>query len=256
MRKETCFYMLPVLMAAIFLPSCSARIAGAVKEDGSAEFTLGASLENRMTTLIRSLSALSGSSAGLSAGLSAGTSAGTSALPETPVIDGPAIGASMAAAPGIAGAALRNTGPAAVAGEILISRIEDFLSLPESGGAERFITYTSSPGRLTVSLNRNSGPRIIALISPEVNDYLSALMAPVATGERLAKTEYLNLVASVYGRAVADEIAAARIYASVDFPGPLRTVRGGTFSGRRAEFAVPLLDLLVLENPLEYEVRW
>jgi hypothetical protein len=197
-----------------------------------------------MTALIRSLSALGGSSAG------------ASALPERPVIDGPAIGASMAAAPGIARVSLRNTGPAAVEGEILISRIDDFLSQPENRGAERFITYTPSPGRLTLSLDRNSGPRIIALVSPEVKDYLSALMAPVATGEKLSGTEYLNLVASVYGRAAADEIAAARIYASVDFPGPLQAVRGGSFSGRRAEFAVPLLDLLVLENPLEYEARW
>jgi hypothetical protein len=96
----------------------------------------------------------------------------------------------------------------------------------------------------------------MALISPEVSDYLSAFMAPVVTGEELSKAEYLDLVSSLYGRALADEIAAARIYASVDFPGPLQSVRGGNFSGRRAEFTVPLIDLLVLENRLEYEVRW
>jgi hypothetical protein len=241
MKKKIYPPLLPLLVMVIFLPSCSARIAGAVKEDGSAEFTLQASLERGMTALIRSLSALSGPSA---------------ASRDAPLINGPAIGASMSAAPGIASVSLKNSGPAAIEGDIRISRIDDFLKQPENWGGEQFITYTPSPGRLTLTLDRNAGPRIIALLSEEVTDYLSVLMAPVVTGEGLSKGEYLDLVASIYGRAVADEIAASRIYAAVDFPGPLRSVRGGTFSGRRAEFAVPLIDLLVLEAPLEYEARW
>jgi hypothetical protein len=241
MKKKIYLPLLPLLAAVIFLPSCSARIEGTLKEDGSAEFTLQASLEKGMTALIRSLSALSGPAA---------------ASREAPLINGPAIGASMSAAPGIASVSLNNSGPAAIEGDIRVSRIDDFLKQPESWDGKQFITYTPSPGRLTLTLDRNAGPRIIALLSEEVTDYLSVLMAPVVTGERLSKGEYLDLVASIYGRAVADEIAASRIHARVDFPGPLRSVRGGTFSGRRAEFAVPLIDLLVLEVPLEYEVRW
>jgi hypothetical protein len=55
---------------------------------------------------------------------------------------------------------------------------------------------------------------------------------------------------------VADEIAAAKIRAFIDFPGPINAVKGGTYTGRRAVFEVPLLDLLVLETPLNYEIRW
>jgi hypothetical protein len=162
----------------------------------------------------------------------------------------------MSAAPGIAAVSLNNSGPAGIEGEIRISRIDDFLKGPEIRSGEQFITYTPSPGRLTLTLDRDAGPRIVALLSAEVKDYLSVLMAPVVTGEVLSQGEYLDLVASVYGRAVAEEIAASRIHATVDFPGPLQSVRGGTFSGRRAEFTIPLIDLLVLENPLEYEARW
>ena len=32
--------------------------------------------------------------------------------------------------------------------------------------------------------------------------------------------------------------------------------KGGAFSGRKAEFEIPLIDLLVLEAPLSYEVTW
>jgi hypothetical protein len=81
-------------------------------------------------------------------------------------------------------------------------------------------------------------------------------MAPVATGEQLTKQEYLELVASVYRKELAAEISAARIRARVEFPGTVVSVRGGTFSGSSAEFDVPLIDLLVLENRLSYEVVW
>jgi hypothetical protein len=81
-------------------------------------------------------------------------------------------------------------------------------------------------------------------------------MAPIATGENLNKAEYLELVASMYNKAISDEISGSRIRASIDFPGAITGVKGGTFSGRRADFDISLLDLLILETPLVYEVQW
>jgi hypothetical protein len=173
----------------------------------------------------------------------------------------------MAAAPGITEVSLVNTGPAAVRGHIRIFPVDAFLALPAggSGGSVRppaFIVYEArresppAPGRLTITLDRESAPRILSLLSEEVTAYLSALMAPAVTGERLSKADYLEQVGWVYGRTVANEIAAARITARLDFPGPISSIRGGTFSGAQARFELPLVDLLVLETPLEYEVRW
>jgi hypothetical protein len=235
------FFLLPA--AVMLLASCSARIEGTLSRDGSAELAIRASLEPRMAALIRSLDAASGSG-----------SAGEA------VIDGAAIGRSMAAAPGISSVSLRNVSPATVEGTISVSRIDQFLMLPESrgGGRLRFIQYEqgSGGGRLVISLDRDSAPQLVSLISEDVAEYLSALMAPAATGEVLTRAEYLVLAASVYGKAVADEIAAAKIDAVFDFPGPVGTVRGGSFQGSRVRFEVPLLDLLVLESPLSYEVTW
>jgi hypothetical protein len=107
-----------------------------------------------------------------------------------------------------------------------------------------------------MSLDRRSAPQVLPLISPEVGAYLEALMAPALTGEALSRGDYLALVASVYGRPLAEEIAAGRIRLLLDFPRALTQVRGGTASGKRAEFDLPLLDLLVLETPLVYEASW
>jgi hypothetical protein len=229
------------LIAVFFLfSSCTARIQGALDTGGGGEFTLSTALEPRMSVLIRSLSKAGGGQAS-----------------DGPVLDGPAIARSMEKAPGVAAVSLRNTAPAAVEGSVRVSRLADFLA-PAGGGG--FISLEQGPGgrggRLTIRLNRESGPEILSLLSPEVSDYLSALMAPLATGEVLGRAEYLDLAASVYGRAVADEIAGGRIRASIDFPGPVGSVRGGVFSGKRADFDLPLLDLLVLEQPLNYEVVW
>jgi hypothetical protein len=142
-----------------------------------------------------------------------------------------------------------------IAGTLSIGNVEDFLnpaSLPE---ASHLIRYTQ--GRLlSIRLDLASGPELLAALSPDVADYLSAIMAPVSTGERLGSGEYLALVTSVYGTAISREIAVARIQAVIEVPGTITRVEGGSFTGREARFDIPLLDLLVLERPLIYEIEW
>jgi len=221
------------LIAAFLLlyASCAAQINGSLKTDGQADLQIRAALEPRMTALIRGLAMVSGA-----------------VQPGAPILNGPAIAASMSLAPGVDSASFKNTTPAAIEGPVKIAKI----------GELHFINYEQRMpgGKCTISLSLDSGPEILTLISPEINDYLAALMAPLATGEVMTTAEYLTLVGSVYGRGIADEIAKAAVRASIDFPGPVQSVKGGTFSGRRADFTIPLLDILVLETPLVYEVIW
>ncbi|GHV60482.1 hypothetical protein AGMMS49587_01890 [Spirochaetia bacterium] len=232
--------LLILFFAGVLLsfPSCTANISGRLDTGGSGEFSVSTSLGNRMAALLRSLSGATGSGGGEF------------------TLSGPVIAKSMADAPGVASVSFRNTGPFALEGAIKIAKIGDFLA--PAGGRQGFITLEEGQtgGRLGISLNRDAGPEILSRVSPEITDYLSALMSPIATGEILTKAEYLDLVSSVYGQAVAEEISRGSIRAAIDFPGPIISVKGGTYTGRRAEFTVPLLDLLVLERPLSYEVSW
>jgi hypothetical protein len=229
-------------LCIVILPffSCAGRIGGSLSADGSAELSIDMSLEPQITALIRRIFAAAGAEAG-------------------PVLDGSAIARSLSGAPGIASVSLRNTTPSAVEGNARISQIGAFLAAADaeraSGG--RFIVFEQGTvGRCEININRANGPVIIGLLSPQIADYLNALMAPIATGEDMSNSEYLELVAVFFNKTIRDEIAGSRIRASIDFPGPISAVRGGTFSGRRAEFDIPLVDLLVLETPLRYEVRW
>lgn len=228
---------------ALFLAafsSCSAGIEGVVREGGAAEISLKTSLEPATVALIRSIRGFMGEKA------------------DAPILDGPEISRSLAVSPGILAVSLKNTGPTGLEGGISISNVGDFLASDDV--KTRFITYKEGRGAgnssVTISLDRESAPFIIARLSAEVGEYLSALMAPAVLGVKSSRQEYIQLLAMVYGRPLADEIAAARIRVSIEFPRQLIAVIGGTVAGRRAEFDILLTDLIVLEHSLNYEVKW
>ena len=229
------------LFIAVFA-SCHARISGVLQGNGQADLQISASLEPRMATLLKRLSNVSGDG-----------------QTDISFLDGPAISASFSNAPGVTSVNLKNTSVNAIEGPVKILNVNTFLSHNIAASEKSFINFTqnnSGTGRCTVNLDLKSGPLILANISPDITEYLSALMAPIATGEILTKNKYLQEVSSVYGKHIADEIAAARLLASIEFPGTVTSVKGGTFSGRKADFNIPLLDILVLETPLSYEVEW
>jgi hypothetical protein len=227
------------LACAALFSSCAARISGQFDQRGAGSFTVSTSLQPRISTLIRSFQAFAG------------------AEQNSLIIDGDSVSKSMTRAPGVASVSFRNAAPAAIEGQVKISRIDDFLASGKAGGFVRFEQAAGKPGgNCTINLNREMGPEMLSMLSPEIAGYLEALMAPLATGEALGKDEYLELVGSVYGKAIADEIAQSAINVSIDFPGKVQSVKGGTFSGSRADFKIPLLELLVLETPLNYSVSW
>jgi hypothetical protein len=244
MSQKAWFPILSALCAAIlFFASCSGKVEGVLKQDGSAELDLEIALGRNMAERLRLINRVM-----------RGAAPGTQEA-ETPLLDGSAIALSMEAAPGISAVVLRNQGPAAVAGTVSISHIGAFLALPAKTAGTPFIRYDPA-GRLVISLDRESGPQLLTLLSEDVRDYLSTLAAPVATGIPLTKAAYREIVASLHGSRLAEEIAAAYIPITIEFPRPVREVKGGAARDRRARFDLPLIDLLVLEQPLIYEVIW
>ena len=236
--KNAIFIFFVMLFA--LLTSCSAGITGAVRGGGTAEISVQASLGPRTLALMKNLKGFMGDES------------------DAPMLNADTIGRSLTAAPGIRSASLRNTSLSALEGTISVSDLGNFLA----AGDGKFITYTEGQANssIIVVFDRNSALLLISALSPEVEEYLSALMAPVVTGETITRGEYLDIVASVYGRPLADEIASARIRAQIEFPRQPLAVLGGNASagsqGRRAEFDIPLLDILVLERQLRYEVSW
>jgi len=219
----------------VLLSSCATRIDAVLASNGSLSMNMGTSLQPRISALIERMYNASGQ--------------------EGLILNATLMADSLSDAPGVTSVSFRNTSSSAIEGNIRISQINEFLTVT---GETKFINYEQSPsgGRCEITINRENGPEIIDLLSFEISDYLNALMAPIVTGEELSTKEYLDLVASFYNKPISDEIASSRVNISVDFPGPITSIKGGTFLGRRATFNIPLLELLVLETPMVFEVRW
>jgi hypothetical protein len=240
MIYQRVLWLSALMPLALGLVSCGASISGRLERGGAGDFNISTALAPGVAGKMRDFSALAQENPA-DGGL---------------LINAPAIAASLSKAPGVAQASLRNTGPASLEGLIKVASLGEFLA---PSGKAGFISFQENPGgggRASIVLNRETAPAVLALISPDVAYNLMFLFAPIATGDELSKEEYLTQVTLIHGGAVAAEIAGARIRVSVEFPGPLVSVRGGAFSGGRAEFTVPLADLLVLEQPLSYEAVW
>jgi len=243
---NTHYFLRVLTLSAIFavLVSCSGRISGQLVQDGSGTLQIQAGLEPNMIALIQNVRDTNGGQGG-------------------GMLDAAALNRALQTAPGIASSALRNTGQEKIDGSVRVSNMGELLNT----GTVRFITYTAPsgavPGRLTIHLDRHNAPQVLKQLSPEAVYYLSLLLAPAATGEAVSRAEYLTQVELVYsmikgvdGKALAEEIAASRIKAVITLPGTVKSIKGGTASGREARFDIPLTDILVLEKALDYEITW
>lgn len=131
------------------------------------------------------------------------------------------------------------------------SKIKDSLEIKAEPAADNS-DFLSQAEIVTVSENGNSlaltftSEKLAKLYEnmPEVGQsYIDMFMAPAFTGEKMTDSEYLDLVASVYGQVVADEISKSEI----NFV--LTNVRG-----KSKTFAIPLLDIINLKKELVLKI--
>jgi hypothetical protein len=237
------FFIFAALMVFI---SCSTRLNCEIHSDGRADLVLNSALTPAMDGLLKNLAVRSRGD-------------------ESPALDASLLNKAFERITGIESAALRNTAENRVDGRIVISNIglffkhaADAVSMQNAIKQAPFAVWEQGPygGSFKAAINRDTGQQLLLLLTPELVDYLSALMAPIATGEIIDKAAYLELVGSVYGKAIAAELPRAELLLTIDFPGPVEYVSGGVYRGNHTEFKLPLLDMLVLDEAVVYEVRW
>ncbi|MCA1950714.1 MAG: hypothetical protein LDL24_09085 [Treponema sp.] len=170
----------------------------------------------------------------------------------SPLLSAASVSASLQKISELSSISVKETDSQALVGSLWItdseklSRRFPFIS-QKLGSGESVLTFTVS---------RESAPQLLSLFTQDVRDYLDALMAPVVSGEKLTNAEYLALVTSVYGKTIAQEIESSRLTLDIQVPGKIAKVIGGTAAESRASFSIPLLDLLVLQKTLNYQVVW
>lgn len=236
MKIEQKAFAFVVFLAGI-LSACSIRFDARVAPDAAADVDLKVAVSPRTSMLIANLSGGGGN-----------------------VLDSAALARALKTAPGVRSVALRNTDTRSISGTLSITDLSAFLA-PGAGAvaARPLVSFEKDPaggGRLTVFIDRPAMSAALTVLPPEIYDYLTALLAPAATGEELARDEYLALVASLYGESISKEIAASRLSFTAELPAAARSAKGGKINGRKVEYELQLLDLLLLERPIALDAVW
>ncbi|WP_304226101.1 hypothetical protein [Gracilinema caldarium] len=223
-----------VLIAALFsFVSCSFSMTATLRSDQQIEVSYSGAIKPKMAELLKGFNSASGAKNSL-------------------LISAASVSASLQKISELSRISVKETDAQALAGSLWItdpeklSRRFSFIS-QKLGSGESVLTFTVS---------RESAPQLLSLFTQDVRDYLDALMAPVLSGEKLTNAEYLALVTSVYGKTIAQEIESSRLALDIQVPGKITKVIGGTAAESRASFSIPLLDLLVLQKTLNYQVVW
>lgn len=107
-------------------------------------------------------------------------------------------------------------------------------------------TRTSNKTTMAVSFSPKSIRKIYDGMPQTTRAYIDLFMAPVFVGEAMPKNEYIELVAMVYGQKLADEILNANLTLILTSPD----------KKMRKQFAIPLVDLLLLTETKSYELMW
>lgn len=223
-----------IVMALFFvLTSCSLSVVATLRPDRQVDIIYSGEVKPKVASLLQAFG-------------------GATQAESEPLISATSVTASLEKIPELSSIMTKNLDPQGLEGKLSITNPEK-LSARFSFMDQTFGTDESV---FNLRITRESAPELLALFSPEVRDYLDALMAPISSGETLTLTEYRSLLTSVYGKTIAQEIETSHVSLEIRVPGRVLRVVGGTSSGSRAVFVIPLQDLLVLQKPLLYQIAW
>lgn len=107
---------------------------------------------------------------------------------------------------------------------------------------------------LALDITKENFAGLFGMMPEDLQIILEAL-GPQA-GEQVTREEYLEFIPMLLGDEGVPMIEKSKISVLVIPPGRITDIEGGRREGRGVRFEFPLLDLLVLEHPLHFAVRY
>lgn len=235
-RRAIAAVAFAALAAALALPSCSASVGARLGADGGARLTVSARVPAELSARLRALGSLPAGS---------------------PLFDRGAVARSASAMPGLRLLSLETADGDSIAAEFEIADLAAFAErrgLAKSGA----VAYVRGAARSELRLRVDrKGARGLAEIFPGLDPALLDALAPPALGEEeLTKAEYREMLGSLVGTKNLPALDATRVEIRLRAPGPVLASSGGKLTGNELAASLPLLDLLVLEEPVEFHLAW
>lgn len=225
-----------LLLSAGLLSSCNAAVDAGIRADGSARLGIAAEVPPVLGAKLRKLSG---------------------AAPEAPLFDEAAVRSSAKGRPGLSVVSLAPTGNDGLKAEFAASSLKALAAEPELASSG-LLTYSEGPGwaELRVRLARGGGREALDLF-PFVDPYLvEALSPPALEEDPVTADEYRQMLKSVLGDKALAALETTSLGLRIQAPAAVLSSGGGSLSGTELRVALPVMELLVLEKPVEFWLRW
>jgi hypothetical protein len=150
------------------------------------------------------------------------------------------------------------------AGELAV-RAEAASPVAAFSAVPNVVRYTAlsngSGGQIEIAVSKETISEILAIMPDGISEYLDLLMAPLFTGENLTETEYLAVIASVYGQQTADMLKKSTL--DIHFALPARAdiryypdAAKVSVSGNNVSLFLPLASVLSAQTELAFCAVW
>ncbi len=226
-----------IFIAATFiLASCASKVDASLQEDGGLELSISASVPPLVSAKLRKLGSLA---------------------PDAALFDAAAMRQSLTQRPGTKVIDLVAPTPDSIRLELSIRSLADFIESPgmKEGGLMQ-MSRGQGWTEFRVHLERGHG-QALSLLFPALDPALvDALSPPALDEEATSLGDYRKMLSGVFGEKSMPELNAAAIEIALHAPNQATSWGGGKLSGSTLNIRLPIIELLVLEKPVDFWLRW
>ncbi len=228
--------VLSILVAALSL-SCAGKVDTSLLREGGAKVVLKSEIPQPLALRIRDFGRIPAS---------------------TPLFDTVTARTSLDARPGVKVESIEAPSKESINATITIADLKRLTS--EGDIAEsKLASVTKEKGwtELRITLSRANAKSVYRLIPGIDKRLVEALSPPALEEDPVTPAEYrLNLETAVIGKKTMPSFDQAGVDISLKAPSAILSSGGGKVSGSTLSLRVKLFDLLTLEKPIEFWLRW
>jgi hypothetical protein len=228
-------------LVGLLLAACSAQTGLLIKADGSAVISAGfeipAVVEQRLRALAGSESAITGGA----------------------FFDAEAVRLGMLRR-GLVVNESRAPAARSYNGVFTASNLADFIRRDPDLSRSGVFSLEQGTGwqQLIITINKQNARNLVALFPGIDMQLLESLSPPALFDLPVSKADYRSMLAALLGRPAIEAMDASRFQLSIQLPGSILEASGGSIGsdGKSFSFSLPVLDAMVLEQPIVLRVRW
>lgn len=249
-------HLLYIMVSALGTAACSANAGIAFKADGTLAVNIALSLPQPVDAWAR---------------------AQTGASDSSPMFDAAAV-AKGARERGFTVVESLSPGAGSYRGSFAVKNLDAFIgarrpAIPGDDAGKRpspegslsslgILSVERGPGwaSVRIGVNRGNSSALLDLFAGVDRQLMESLMPPALYDNPVTKAQYRSMLSALMGKAAAAAIDGALFTLSLTLPGPIIESRGNsvptTATGRTVSFALPALDAMTLETPVDFYAKW